>query len=588
MDTAAPATTTATTTSTSFNDAANDTFQPIHAPPPPTIYDLDALLLQQQHQGDPSVLQQPYSEYLEQVAYFQTVPQWVVFTDLHISPATLDTCLQVLDRVHAEAVDRQAGIVFLGDWWHVRGTLRVDCLNAVLERMKDWKQPMVLIPGNHDQVTAAITDNHSLTPLQFAYRVPVLPAPEADALLMLSRDIVDVDTAETASVQTTLPGLLIFSHPTVFAQSLWIPHIRSSAVLESVLQSKAADAAVAIFCHADVTGASMNDNIVSQGGVPPRMFPPNKPIYSGHFHKPHKVTAVTKDENGIKQVRCIEYLGSPYEVSLSEAQQPKALAVLDASQGWKCIDRIPVEAGRKHFRPATLRDFLALRVASVFPPTPETTMGGAATIIVRAGDRVVFSISKEKVEDLRRTPQNLSPDTLSTTRGDANKSLPTNALDKQVALLRGAGVMVEIREVKEKPEAPMLAVDAVATVTEDLTTASLWSAFLAQELERGAMSVASQEILQKYGMDILEEIEDAGGQAVDGNGAEFSLSQQGSNATGAATKGTDFELHSVTVKGFGPFRDEISYPLFNRGLVLLRGSNKDGGSDRYVWRAEQR
>lgn len=54
----------------------------------------------------------------------------------------------------------------------------------------------------------------------------------------------------------------------------------------------------------------MNDLIMLQGGVPPLCFPPNKPIYSGHFHKPHMVTR--KDVS-------IDYIGSPYETSLAEA-----------------------------------------------------------------------------------------------------------------------------------------------------------------------------------------------------------------------------------------------------------------------------
>jgi Calcineurin-like phosphoesterase len=332
----------ATPTITTSNDAAND-LRPINAPPSPTMHDLDAILRQR---DDPAILE---SEYLEQVAYFRTVKQWVVFTDLHCSSSTLDTCLQILDQIHAEAVQRQAGIAFLGDWWHVRGTLRVDCLNAVLDRIQHWQQPMVLIPGNHDQVTAAITDNHSLMPLQHAYRVPVLT--DANAAINVNPGV----------VVKTIPGLLIFSHPTVFNNALWIPHIRSPAVLESVLQSDAAAKAVAVFCHADVTGASMNDNIVSQGGVPPRIFPPNKPIYAGHFHKPHTVSTVTNGKDGEKEVRCIEYLGSPYEVSLSEAQQPKALAVLDSSQGWMCIERIPLDVGRKHFRPATFWHYASLQ-----------------------------------------------------------------------------------------------------------------------------------------------------------------------------------------------------------------------------------
>jgi hypothetical protein len=57
-------------------------------------------------------------------------PKWVVFSDLHVSKATLDTCLRVLDIVHEEAKSREAGVIFLGDFWHERGLLRVEPLNA--------------------------------------------------------------------------------------------------------------------------------------------------------------------------------------------------------------------------------------------------------------------------------------------------------------------------------------------------------------------------------------------------------------------------------------------------------------------------
>lgn len=44
-----------------------------------------------------------------------TEPQdWVVFTDLHVKTQTLTTCLEVLKRVHAEAQQRKAGVLFLG------------------------------------------------------------------------------------------------------------------------------------------------------------------------------------------------------------------------------------------------------------------------------------------------------------------------------------------------------------------------------------------------------------------------------------------------------------------------------------------
>ena len=46
---------------------------------------------------------------------------------------------------------------------------------------------------------------------------------------------------------------------------------------------------------------------------------------------------------------------------------------------------------------------------------------------------------------------------------------------------------------------------------------------------------------------------------------------------------TDLALDTVSVEGFGPFRDKATYPLKDRGLVLLKGTNLDGGSDRYVF-----
>ena len=50
-------------------------------------------------------------------------------------------------------VERDAGIIFLGDFWHVRGSLEVELLNRVLQSLRQWTVPVVMIPGNHDQVT---------------------------------------------------------------------------------------------------------------------------------------------------------------------------------------------------------------------------------------------------------------------------------------------------------------------------------------------------------------------------------------------------------------------------------------------------
>jgi DNA repair exonuclease SbcCD nuclease subunit len=463
-----------------------------YAPPPPTIYDFDAAILARTDDASINPLELAL---MEQVAHHASFQKWVVFTDLHCSPSSLDTCLQVLHKVHEVAVAKKAGVLFLGDFWHHRGTLRVDCLNAVLDHFKTWKVAMVMIPGNHDQVTLG-GHNHGLSPLENAYRIG------------------------------SVAGPLVLSYPTKFLDALLVPHVRDIATMESILQSTEAKEARALFVHADVTGAYMNDLIVSQGGVSPSSFPPSKPIYSGHFHKPHTVQS-----GDVK----IEYFGSPYETSLAEAQQPKALAILDASQGWQCIEYVPLDIGRKHFKiTSSFQNLFNLH------PTNNDLESHTGKELVKPGDRVVVTVPKEEVDGM---------------------SLPVRTHIKE---LRKAGITVEINEVKNVASDPMgSGTNGDASRLEEMTTESTWRAFLTESVRRGTMTDSDSDAMIAAGLEIVDEVESKEGPA-----RAQSLSV------------TDLHLNSVTLEGFGPFKESATYPLLNRGLVLLRGTNSDGGSDR--------
>jgi DNA repair exonuclease SbcCD nuclease subunit len=466
-------------------------------PPPTTIFDLDAAV--QQLQSDPPLHQRDL-EYLKHVSHHMSYKKWVVFTDLHCYSETLNTTLKVLDHVHELAIERNAGVLFLGDWWHHRGTLRVDCLNAVLSSLKNWTVPMVMIPGNHDQVTLG-GHIHGLTALENSYQV---------------RD-------KTGSGKT-YPGPLVFSYPTKFLDALFIPHVRDNAIMESLLQSSLSKSADALFVHADTSGAYMNDLIVSRDGISISLFPPDKPIYSGHFHKPHVVKS--------KRNR-LEYLGSPYQVSLSEAHQQKALIVVDAADKWNCIERIPIDIGRKHFRVNSIDDFLRLR------PSNETSADGA---VIHPGDRVVLTLNRQTYAKAKLTKN-----------GEENKQL-----ELQAQALRSHGVVVEIREVKESTSGT---ITPLATPEEDLDPASLWNKYLDQSLKEGSVSQDLSEELKEQGLKLLESLAD--------DVTSIGFRSQ-----------TKLLFESVSVEGFGPFQQKVEYPLKDRGLILLRGVNEDAGSDR--------
>ena len=587
------------------------------------IIDLDQLLLLS-HDPTSSVaaaavssssIDTSYTKWdMEQLQYFQSVSTWVVFSDLHCSVHSIETCVNVLRQVHRVAQQHtNSGIMFLGDFWHIRShTIRIDLLHRILSLFQQhYTLPMILIPGNHDQISSSSSFSstqqqqqlHSLTPFQNAYRIPIRGD---DGIVAAS---------------TSINGVLILDEPTKFMNALFIPHIRSPVVMENILKemygtnlcsdnndegntsqptSHTRRKADIIFCHVDVTGASMNDNIVSQGGISIQAFPPNIPIYSGHFHKPHNVTSTTTQKNkrhsntgmltqykdnihkvtpttlnAYQEIRRVEYIGSPYQVSLSESQQNKRILLLNSTKSWECFDRIPIHVGRRHYRPNNLQEFLSMKVASssIVSDDVNIQMDEQNTVtadLLQAGDRVVFSIEKHDLDEMRSASK------------VASNGNSTNSLDEQVTHLRNTGITVEIREVNtlQSQLTQSFTLDSsegiesrTSTDRVDMSPSNLWSAFITQQVQRGAISPTNEEMIRSKGKEII----DSSGVA-SADTMKLTTSENMSRTLNESMTG-NFQLYSVSLSGFGPFHEPVTYPLFNRGLVLLRGSNKDGGSD---------
>jgi len=460
--------------------------------------------------------------------------KWVVFSDLHVMPSTLSTCLKVLDFVHATALRRNAGIMFLGDFWHHRGFVRVDCLNAVLEAMGKWKVPSIMIPGNHDQIDWRGTD-HALTPLRTSYQIF---AQNSDR----EHDDNDIKSLEQ------YPGPLILSQPTKLFGALFVPHIRDKKRMNSVLASKEAFQSNALFVHADVKGASMNDLIESQHGISASAFPPERLVYSGHFHKPHEIVVGKKSHPNSVSIR---YVGSPYQTSLSEAGQTKSLLVVDSAKNWECIDEIAIDVGRKYHRVSSVNDFLGLA-------HPEKSNG------LRQGDKVAVMVPQQILDEMRVIAH--------ASKKSTNDVSEVSPFDAKVNELRASGVSVEIRDtqpqLKDSGTTPLDVEQAVDEVQfEDLSPEATLEVYISNEVASGSLGESTAEKILKSGVEILKLLSD-----VDSNISH-------SSTLPSFDKSTDIEIDSVSIAGFGSFRREVFYPLGNRGVVLLRGTNKDFGSD---------
>ncbi|KAL9184023.1 hypothetical protein ACHAXT_002109 [Thalassiosira profunda] len=488
---------------------------------PVEIVDLDSILRSGHgniHEHLSASNQTISADTLRQIAHCHShCTKWVIFSDLHVMPSTLPTCLKVLDAVHDAALRRDAGILFLGDFWHHRGFVRVDCLNAVLEAMGRWTVPSILIPGNHDQIDWRGME-HALTPLCNAYRIG-------------SRVAVNGDGSSER-----YPGPLILSQPTKFLDALFVPHTRDKATMQSILSSNEAASASALFVHADVKGASMNDLIASEHGLPGSLFPADKQIYSGHFHKPHVVQLGKSSSLGMS----LRYVGSPYQTSFAEVGQEKALLLVDARKQWQCVEEIPIDVGPRYHRVSSVRRFVEVSGADF-----------------REGDKVAVMVSQKELEEMRAQAA----------EGETPEESP---FDARLIEMREAGVSVEIRDIppQQQDGLPGASADADEVDLEDLSPRATLSAYLDDEVEKDELGEATARALLEGGLDLLRDIADGG---------DDDVSSSKSPPRDATV--TELELESVSVQGFGSFRTEVDYPLNKRGVVLLRGTNEDHGSD---------
>jgi DNA repair exonuclease SbcCD nuclease subunit len=476
--------------------------------------------------------------------------RWLLFSDLHVMPSTLSTCITVLDTVHKIAIKYNSGIIFLGDFWHHRGFVQVNCLNAILAAMANWKVPIIMIPGNHDQVDYRGLE-HALTPLCNAYRIHS-PNTNNDSL-----DHNTDSTTFTTKQQQQYNGPLILSHPTKFMNALFIPHIRDKELMKSILSSTEAITSSALFVHADVKGASMNDLITSRHGLSESIFPTNKYIYSGHFHKPHEIQ-IGKKKKSLKSSfsstssSSIRYVGSPYQTSFSESGQVKSLLLVDSNNGWQCIDEIPIDVGPRYHRISSLHHFL--------------DCSNIDQAEFRTGDKVIVTIDPQELEEMHIT----------TNREESMAGNKRSLFNVKLNEFRQSGISVEIRDIQsQQPEDVDVLSSSSSSLNEDKiefedqSPMTTFITYLSSEVNRSELGEATAKKLTSYGEDLLREANDG------------STRRGGGLVTPGITTGVcELEIESVSVLGFGSFCQEVLYPLSNRGVVLLKGVNNDDiGSD---------
>ena len=210
---------------------------------------------------------------------------YLLFSDLHLSPSTLPQCLNLLRSLISAASSRpRTSVLFLGDFWHTRGSINVQCLNAVYPLVQELSSacqgPLLMLPGNHDLVDFQGRDSS-----------------------------IDIFGA--------LENVEVVKETSIFGSAGLVPYKRRG-IASDIKNLASRPSCSTLFIHDEVKGGVMSGRYRSRRGLKPEDWEGFKgEIWSGHFHKVQKVGAVN-------------YVGSGYQTSASEAGEYKRFVWLDA------------------------------------------------------------------------------------------------------------------------------------------------------------------------------------------------------------------------------------------------------------------
>jgi hypothetical protein len=144
--------------------------------------------------------------------------------------------------------------------------------------------------------------------------------------------------------------------------------------------------------------------------------------------------------------------------------------------------------------------------------------------------------------------------------------------DAKVKVLRKMGAKVEVREESDTQSTldDKKKFLSSSIPIEDMTPTDVITHYFTEQVTLNRMSNQTATRLLEAGVSLLES------ELLNSDTNALMLM----NNINPSSQVREIEFQSVTIEGYGSFKDEITYPLMDRGLVLIRGSNLDGGYDR--------
>lgn len=201
----------------------------------------------------------------------------LVVGDVHCTPDELEDCEALLVAVRQYAADCEL-VTFLGDQFHTHDVVNVRCIDFWHEHLKVLAcggRKVVLMRGNHDQVTPTQGYPHSLIPF------------------------------------AAMPGVFVadgLNEPIPVEGVGFLPYYYNQSDFLKAY-SETAKRCHTIFCHQTFQGAYYENAFYAKDGIALALMA-ERTVISGHIHSP-------------QQVGYVQYVGAPRWRTRSDANQER-------------------------------------------------------------------------------------------------------------------------------------------------------------------------------------------------------------------------------------------------------------------------
>lgn len=214
----------------------------------------------------------------------------LVVGDPHITAASLEEARRLQAFVKQTARDEKVdSIVVLGDQFHNHQTINLEVMRFWKDCLLDWTTPLktwgaaefdvYMLVGNHDKrVGTDLTETHALLPFVGMHGVHIIDQPYDDG-----------------------GGILFVPNYT--------DHEAFVAACQGFPNTKT------VYCHQTFDGAQYENGFFAKDGIDQNLLP-QEFVVSGHIHRG-------------AQLGKVHYVGSPRWMTLGDANQEKAIWVID-------------------------------------------------------------------------------------------------------------------------------------------------------------------------------------------------------------------------------------------------------------------